>query len=150
MEARLRWAGCVVRMGEERPSLALLYGELSDGTSPLGAPKKHFKDQLKNSLAKCGISDFETLARDKTKWRTAVKADVVKLEDCRIEELKECRRCRKARISAPGCYPSDKCPKVSGSAIGLVSHRRAHDHKGDRQYCFKRGSVALRQPNQTS
>ena len=119
METRLRCAGCVVRMGEERLSLALLYGDLSDGTSPLGAPKKHFKDQLKNSLAKCGKSDFETLARDKTKWRTAVKADVVKLEDCRIEELKECRRCCKARISAPGCYPSDTCPKVCGSAIGL-------------------------------
>ena len=154
MEVRLRWAGHVVWMGEERLSRDLLKSELSDGTSPLGAPKKHFKDQLKNSLAKCGISDFETLARDKTKWRTAVKADVVKLEDCRIEELKERRRCRKAQISAPGCYPSDTCPKtcpkVSGSAIGLVSHHRAHDHKGDRQYCFKCGSVALRQPNQTS
>ena len=55
-----------------------MYSELSDGTRPLGATKRRFKDQLKNSLAKCGISDFETLARDKTKWRTAVKAGVAK------------------------------------------------------------------------
>ena len=77
-----------------------------------------------------GISDFETLARDKTKWRTAVKAGAAKFEECRIEELEERRRCRKERMSVPGCYLCERCPKVCGSDIGLVSHCRAHDRKG--------------------
>ena len=63
-------------MGEERLPHAQLYSKLSDGTHPLGTPKKRFKDELKNSMAKCGISDFETVARDKTKWRAMVKAVV--------------------------------------------------------------------------
>ena len=44
-------------------------------------------------------------------------------------------------MSAPGCYPCDRCPNVCGSVIGLVSHRKARDRKGDWQYCFKCGSV---------
>ena len=43
MEARIRWAGHVVRMSEERLSRALLYSELSDGTRPLGALKKRLR-----------------------------------------------------------------------------------------------------------
>ena len=48
-----------------------------------------------------------------------------------IEDLKERRRCSKERISAQGCYLCDKFPKVFLFRIGLVSHRRTHDHKGE-------------------
>ena len=76
MEARLRWAGHVIQMSDERLPRALLHGELSDGARPVGAPKKRLKDLLKSSLTKCGISDFELLAHDRAQCRTAVKVGV--------------------------------------------------------------------------
>ena len=131
MEAHLRWTGHVVRMSAERLPRALLYSELSDGARKVGAPKKRFKDQLKSTLNKCDITDFEALVSDRAQWKTAVKCGVAKFEDARIEELRERRRCRKERILAQGCYPCHKCPKVCHSYIGLVSHLRAHDRKGE-------------------
>ena len=126
MVAHLRWTGHVVRMSAERLPRALLYSELSDG-----APKKRFKDQLKRSLSKCDITDFEALANDRGQWKTAVKTGVAKFEKARIANLRERRRCREERILAQGCYPCDKCPKVCHSWIGLVSHRQARDRKGE-------------------
>ena len=92
----------------ERQPRSLLYSELSDGARKVGAPKKRFKDQLKSSLSKCDIADFEALANERGQWKTAVKTGVAKFEKARIDDLRERRRCRKERILAQGCYPCDK------------------------------------------
>ena len=80
MVAHLRWTGHVVRMSAERLPRALLYSELSDGARKVGAPKKRFKDELKSSLSKCDITDFEALANDRGQWKTTVKTGVAKFE----------------------------------------------------------------------
>ncbi|PFX20141.1 Galectin-3-binding protein B [Stylophora pistillata] len=96
MEADLRWTGHVVRMSAERLPRALLYSELSDGArKEVGALKKRFKDQLKSTLNKCDITDFDALVSDRAQWKTAVKCGVAKFEDARIEDLRECCCCRK-------------------------------------------------------
>ena len=83
---------------------ALLYSEISDGARKVGAPKKRFKDQLKSSLRKCDITDFEALANDRGQWKTAVKTGVAKFEKARIDDLRESRRCHKESILAQGCF----------------------------------------------
>ena len=74
---------------------ALLYSELYDVARKVGAPKMRFKDQLKSSLSKCNITDFEALANDRDLWKTAAKTGVARFEKARIEDLKERRRCSK-------------------------------------------------------
>ena len=130
MEACLRWTGHVVCTSAERLPRALLYSELSDGARKVGAPKMRFKDQLKSSLSKCDITDFEVLANDRGLWKTAVKTGVARFENARIEDLKDSRCCRKERVSVQGCYPYDRCPKVCLSRIGPVNLQRAHNRKG--------------------
>lgn len=133
MEAHLCWAGHVVRMSDEKLPCALLCGELCNGVRSVGVPKKPFKDLLKSSQTKCGILDFEVLAQNRSQWKTAIKSSVTKFEQWWAKDLKECRHCRKERISAPGGYTCDRCPKVCGSAFGVVSHRRPHSCKGERR-----------------
>ena len=49
----------------------------------------HLKDQLKNSLSKCDITDFKVLANDRGMWKTSVKTGVARFEKARTEDLKE-------------------------------------------------------------
>ena len=73
---RLRWAGHVNRMPEERLPKKVLYRELTEGRRRIGAPCKRYKDQLKSSLKVCNIdhNNWETDAADRVLWRKRVKA----------------------------------------------------------------------------
>ena len=54
VRSRLRWLGHVSRMEDDRPVKSLLYGELTEGTRPVGRPKLiRYKDTCK-SVLKCG------------------------------------------------------------------------------------------------
>ena len=44
VRSRLRWLGHVSRMEDNRPVKSLLYGELTEGTRPVGRPKLRYKD----------------------------------------------------------------------------------------------------------
>ena len=50
---RLRWVGHVARLPDERPTKALLYGELAQGSRKIGRPLLRYKDTLMDIL-KCG------------------------------------------------------------------------------------------------
>ncbi|XP_076028446.1 uncharacterized protein LOC143017542 [Oratosquilla oratoria] len=65
---RLRWAGHIQRMGPSRLPKIMLYGELTPGTRPRGAPKLRYKDQLKRILA---ITNIDPSAKDRKAWRRA-------------------------------------------------------------------------------
>jgi len=72
---RLRWAGHVARMGEERGVYRVLVGK-PEGKRLLGRPRRRWVDNGRMDLQKvgCGYMDWIGLAQDRDSWRTLVIA----------------------------------------------------------------------------
>ena len=72
---RMRWAGHVARMGEERGVYRALVGK-PEGKRPLGRPRHRWVDNIRTDLQEvgCGYMDWIGLAQDRDKWRTLVGA----------------------------------------------------------------------------
>jgi len=71
---RMRWAGHVACMGEER-GVYRVYGE-TGGKEPLGRPRCRCEDNIRMDLQEvgCGYMGWIGLAQDTEKWRTLVSA----------------------------------------------------------------------------
>jgi len=63
---RMRWAGHVVRMGEERGVYRVLVGKV-EGRRPLGRPRRGWVDNIKMDPQEvgCGYMDWIGLAQDR-------------------------------------------------------------------------------------
>ena len=72
---RMRWAGYVARMGEERGAYRILVGK-PEGKRPLGRPRRRWVDNIRTYLQEvgCGHVDWIGLAQDRDRWRTLVSA----------------------------------------------------------------------------
>ena len=72
---RMRWAGHVARMGEEREAYRVLVGK-PEGKRQLGRPKRRWVDNIRMDLQEvgCGYVDWIGLAQDSRRWRTPVSA----------------------------------------------------------------------------
>jgi len=72
---RLRWAGYVARMGEERGVCKVLVGK-PEGKRPLGRPRRRWVGIIRMDLQEvgCGYMDWIGLAQDRDRWRTLVSA----------------------------------------------------------------------------
>ena len=72
---RMRWAGHVARMGEERGAYRVLVGK-PGGKSPLGRPRRRWVDNIRMDLQAVGSGyvDWIGLAQDRDSWRTLVSA----------------------------------------------------------------------------
>jgi len=72
---RMRWAGHVARMGEERVVYRVLVGK-PKGRRPLGRPRRRWVDNIRTDLQEvgCGYMDWIGLAEDRDRWRTLVSA----------------------------------------------------------------------------
>jgi len=72
---RMRWAGHVARMDEERGVYRFLVGK-PEGRRPLGRPRRRWVDNIRMDLqeVECGYMDWIGLAQDGDKWRTLVSA----------------------------------------------------------------------------
>jgi hypothetical protein len=70
---RMRWAGHVARMGEERGVHRVLVGK-PEGKRPLGRPRRRWEDNIKMDLQKVGggCGDCMELAQDRDRWRALV------------------------------------------------------------------------------
>jgi len=70
---RMRWAGHVARMGEERGVYRVL-GEKPEGKRPLGRPRRSWVDNIRMDLQEvgCGYMDWIGLAQVRDRWRTLV------------------------------------------------------------------------------
>ena len=70
---RMRWAGHVARMGEERGVYRVLVGK-PEGRRPLGKPRRRWVDNIRMDLHEvgCGYMDWIGLAQDRDRWRTLV------------------------------------------------------------------------------
>ena len=72
---RMRWAGHVARIGEERRVYGVLVGKV-EGKRPLGRPRRRWVDNIRIYLQEvgCGYMDWFGLAQDRDRWRTLVSA----------------------------------------------------------------------------
>ena len=72
---RMRWAGHVARMGEERGAYRVLVGK-PKGKRPLGRPRRRWVDNIRMDLQEvgCGYVDWIGLAQDRDRWRALVSA----------------------------------------------------------------------------
>jgi hypothetical protein len=72
---RMRWAGHVARMGEERGVYRVLVGKPEEKT-PLGRSRRRWVDNIKTDLQEvgCGCMDWIGLAQNRDSWRTLVSA----------------------------------------------------------------------------
>jgi len=72
---RMRSAGHVVRMGEERGVYRALLGK-PEGRRLLGKPRCRWVDNIRMDLqeVECGYMDWIGLAQDRDSWRTLVSA----------------------------------------------------------------------------
>ena len=70
---RMRWAGHVARMGEERGVYRVLVGK-PEGRRPLGRPRRRWADNIRMDLQEVGCVywDWIGLAQDRDRWRTLV------------------------------------------------------------------------------
>ena len=132
----LKWVGHVFRMREDRLPRQVLYGQLHQGNRPPGGQKKRFKDQCKDLLKQCHIQPtaLETLASDRTNWRSKIANGVKSIEEklsTKRAENRTKRHQRAAGILVDGPrYPCETCGKVCASRIGLHSHQRWHQRRG--------------------
>ena len=70
---RMRWAGRVARMGEDRGVHRVLVGK-PEGKRPLGTPRRRWEDNIKMDLQEVGggRGDWMELAQDRDRWRALV------------------------------------------------------------------------------
>jgi hypothetical protein len=70
---RMRWAGNVTRMEEERKTYRVWVGKL-EGRRPLGRPRRRWKDGIRTDLKEIGWKSVEwiQLAQDRVRWRALV------------------------------------------------------------------------------
>ena len=72
---RMRWAGHVARMGEERGAYRVLVGK-PEGKRPLGRPIRRWVDNIRMDIQEvgCWYGDCIGLAQDRDRCRTLVSA----------------------------------------------------------------------------
>jgi hypothetical protein len=70
---RMRWAGHVARMGEDRGVYRLLVGK-PEGKRPLGRPRRRWEDNIKMDFQEVGggRGNWVELAQDRDRWRALV------------------------------------------------------------------------------
>ena len=70
---RMRWAGHVARVGEDRGVHRVLVGK-PEGKRPLGRPRRRWEDNIKMDLQEVGVGrrDWMELAQDRDRWRALV------------------------------------------------------------------------------
>ena len=74
----------------------LLYGELADGSRPVGRPKLRFKDNCKNILKTGNILlNWNDTVKDRVKWRSMIKTVLDKLNISRKRKYERARERRK-------------------------------------------------------
>ena len=72
---RMRWAGHVARMDEERGAYRVLVGK-PEGKRPLGRPRRKWVDNIRMDLQEvgCGYVGWIGLAQDRDGWRRLMSA----------------------------------------------------------------------------
>ena len=72
---RMRWAGHVAHIGEEREVYRVLVGK-PEGKRPLWRPRRRWGHNIRMHFqeVRCGYVDWIGMAQDRDRWRTLVSA----------------------------------------------------------------------------
>jgi hypothetical protein len=72
---RMRWAGHVACIGQERKLYKVLVGK-PEGKRPLGRPRRRWEDGIRIDLGEIdlGVVDWIRLTQDRDRWRAVVSA----------------------------------------------------------------------------
>lgn len=116
-----RWLGHVIRMSDNRLPKMVLFGELDQGTRPVGRPKLRFKDHIKSAMKRCDLlpQHLETLASDRLAWRRSCEDGVAAFETRRTEEIRRKRQLRLQRARARGGAEEEGAADVVVAIDGL-------------------------------
>ena len=131
LQVQLRWAGHITRMEDVCMPKAVFFSKLQEGKHDRGAPRKHYKDQLKRQLVQAGIShqSWQQEASDQDSWRSSVRKASCKFKTERHEGTKEKQRQQKEQAaflpSSTQTFICPKCSRVYASRISFYSHKRA-------------------------
>jgi len=94
---RLRWAGHVSRMEDNRLPKQILHSELPNAPRPIGRPKLRFRDVLKRDLNAFSITStsWEKLACNKREWKSAIETgkQTTKKSFLEDDESRRAHRC---------------------------------------------------------
>jgi hypothetical protein len=73
IKSRMKWAGHVARMGEERKVYKVLVGK-PDGKRPLGRPRVRWEDGIRMDLRQTAWRSVQRiqLTQDRGRWRAVV------------------------------------------------------------------------------
>ena len=127
---QLRWAGHLVRMPDTRLPKKIFFSELSNGKRNVGAPKRRYKDTLKQSLKAFNIdvNGWEKLTLNRSNWRAALAKGSKKWEAERVQQAIQKRKSRKSRpsLTEPTEHSCQLCGRFFRANIGLISHMRSH------------------------
>ena len=123
LQVKLRWASHVTRMEDVRRRMQSSSASPKKESEIAGAPRKHYKDQLKRQLAQAGIGHQSwQQASDRDSWRSSVRNASCEFEAERHKATKEKRRRQKEQ--APPLHPHPKPPSVQ-SAVGVRINNRS-------------------------
>jgi len=129
VQAQLRWSGHLVRMSDTRLPKAIFYSQLASESRPCRHPVKRYKDALKKNLQLCNIDSaiWETIAQDRSLWRSSYKSGVSHFEHQRISDLQLKREKRNSGVTTTSLsHNCTICGRGCAAAIGLYSHMKTH------------------------
>ena len=128
-ERRLHWLGHVRRMDKGRIPKDLLYGELAEGTQPLGRLRLSFKDVCKRNMKPYHIdTNIWGLCRRPATWQLLVRQGTKRSEKERKEAAMEKRGKRTERqqqLQQASLFVCSHSTRDCHSKIGLFSHSRS-------------------------
>ena len=127
MQRRLRRLGHVRRMDGGRIPKDVLYGEIRDGSRPVGQPKLRLKDVCKRDMKQAEIdpNTWEEAADIRVAWQHVVSSGVERAEDTRNDQQalnRTRKKTRAASIAAPSSFVCVICNKDCHSRVRLYSH----------------------------
>jgi len=100
---RLRWAGHVCRMEDNRLPKQVLYSELPNAPRSTGLPKLRFRDVLKRDLNAFSITStsWEKPASNKRAWKSAIETGKQTSKKSFLEDCERRRAHRRTRWYRP-------------------------------------------------